>query len=326
MSPFHITRLPGPAGSVAELRIDVLDGLTAKHKTLAPKWLYDTRGSRLFEDITQLPEYYPTRTERALLSGHADQIAAATDAHTLIELGSGSAKKTSILLDALPHVHTYVPIDLSESALTQAGQALQQDRPRLHVHAVLADFTPPFELPDTPGPRLTAILGSTIGNLMPGERAELLAATCANMGPADALLMGVDLVKNEEQLLAAYDDTAGVTAEFNKNVLAVINRELRADFDPDAFIHVALWNADHERVEMRLRSRAAQSVRIPALDLFVDFAQDEELRTETAAKFREAGVRSELTAAGLALKHWWTDPTGGYGLALAVPGAKAAAR
>jgi L-histidine N-alpha-methyltransferase len=320
MSPFRITRTSGPAGSVTELRIDVLDGLTAKHKTLPPKWFYDTRGSQLFEDITELcPEYYPTRIERALLATHADKIAAATEARTLIELGSGASKKTRILLDALPQLHTYVPVDVSESALAQAGQALAHDRTDLLIRAVIGDFTPPFELPDTPGPRLTAFLGSTIGNLLPGERAEFLAALGAQMAPRDTLLLGVDLVKDEAQLVAAYDDAAGVTAQFNKNVLAVINRELRADFDLDAFTHVAVWNADHERVEMRLRSRSAQSVKIPALDLVVDFAEGEELRTETSAKFREEGVRSELAVAGMTLSHWWEDPDRLYGLALAVP-------
>jgi L-histidine N-alpha-methyltransferase len=319
MSPFHISRTLPAAGSVTALRIDVLDGLTSKHKTLPPKWFYDARGSQLFEDICELPEYYPTRTERALLTSHAGHIAAATGARTLCELGSGTSQKTRILLDAMPRLHTYVPVDVSESAITQAGQTLLRDRADLHIHAVIGDFTPPFDLPDTPGPRLTAFLGSTIGNLLPGERAEFLAAIRSQMAHQDALLLGMDLVKDEAQMVTAYNDAAGVTSDFNKNMLAVINRELRADFHLDAFSHIALWNGDYERVEMRLRSRTAQTVRIPALDLVVDFAEGEDLRTETSAKFREEAVRSELAMAGMTLTHWWTDPHRLYALALAVP-------
>lgn len=316
MSPFQITRTLPEDATEAALRADVLHGLTATPKTLPPKWFYDARGSELFEQITELPEYYPTRAEREILIDRAGEIAAAADARTLVELGSGSSEKTRHLLDALTGLHTYVPVDVSESALTQAGQALAAERPGLAVHALIADFTGELTLPDTPGPRLVAFLGGTIGNLLPEERAAFLAALRGLLAPGDTLLLGTDLVKDEEVLVRAYDDAAGVTAAFNKNVLAVVDRELGADFDADAFDHVALWDAGNEWIEMRLRSRTAQTVKIPALDLAVDFAAGEELRTEVSAKFRKEGVRAELAAAGLELARWWTDAAGRFALSL----------
>ncbi|MFJ9537478.1 L-histidine N(alpha)-methyltransferase [Streptomyces sp. NPDC101225] len=318
MSPFLLTRTLPEDATDAALRTDVQQGLTGTPKTLPPKWFYDARGSELFEQITELPEYYPTRAEREILIARATEIAAATGARTLIELGSGSSEKTRHLLDALTGLDTYVPVDVSESALTQAGQALVAERPDLRVHALIADFTAGLTLPDTPGPRLIAFLGGTIGNLLPAERAAFHAAIRSLLSPGDALLLGTDLVKDEKVLVRAYDDAAGVTAAFNKNVLTVVNRELRADFDPDAFDHVALWDSRDEWIEMRLRSRAAQTVKIHALDLAVDFADGEELRTEISAKFRRDGVRTELAAAGLDLTHWWTDEEGRFALSLSV--------
>ncbi|MGW6787800.1 L-histidine N(alpha)-methyltransferase [Streptomyces chartreusis] len=318
MSPFLLTRnLPEDATDAA-LRADVLKGLTGTPKTLPPKWFYDAQGSELFEKITELPEYYPTRAEREILVDRAGEIAAATGARTLVELGSGSSEKTRFLLDALTGLHTYVPVDVSESALTQAGQALIEERPGLDVHALIADFTGGMALPDTPGPRLVAFLGGTIGNLLPAERAGFLASVRALLSPGDALLLGTDLVKDERVLVEAYDDAAGVTAAFNKNVLTVIDRELGADFDPGAFEHVAVWDRDNEWIEMRLRSRTAQTVKVPALDLAVHFAAGEEMRTEVSAKFRRDGVRAELSAAGLELAHWWTDGQGRFALSLSV--------
>ncbi|MEV5311117.1 L-histidine N(alpha)-methyltransferase [Streptomyces sp. NPDC052610] len=318
MSPFLVTRtLPEDATSAA-LRADVLHGLTGNPKTLPPKWFYDARGSELFERITELTEYYPTRAEREILIDRAAEIASATGARTLVELGSGSSEKTRHLIDAFPGLRVYVPVDVSESALTQAGQALVAERPGLAVHALIADFTARLELPDTPGPRLVAFLGGTIGNLLPAERAEFLASVRALLSPGDALLLGTDLVKDEGVLVRAYDDAAGVTAAFNRNVLSVVNRELGADFDPDAFDHVALWDAERDWIEMRLRSRDAQTVKIPALDLAVEFTAGEELRTEVSAKFRQDGVRGELAAAGLELTHWWTDGGGRFALSLSV--------
>ncbi|MFE6199855.1 L-histidine N(alpha)-methyltransferase [Streptomyces sp. NPDC057838] len=318
MSPFHLTRTLPEDATDAALRADVHRGLTGRPKTLPPKWFYDAHGSDLFEEITGLPEYYPTRAEREILVARAGEIAAATRARTLVELGSGSSDKTRHLLDALTDVRTYVPVDVSASALTQAGQALAAERPGLEVHALIADFTAELTLPDTPGPRLVAFLGGTIGNLLPAERAAFLSSVRALLAPGDALLLGTDLVKDEEVLVRAYDDAAGVTAAFNKNVLTVINRELGADFEPGAFEHVALWDAGHEWIEMRLRSRTAQTVKVPALDLAVDFAAGEELRTEVSAKFRQEGVRAELSAAGLHLAHWWTDGAGRFALSLSV--------
>ncbi|MFF4585112.1 L-histidine N(alpha)-methyltransferase [Streptomyces sp. NPDC001388] len=316
MSPFQITRTLPEDATDAALRADVLQGLTTTPKTLPPKWFYDAHGSELFEQITELPEYYPTRAEREILRDRAGEIAAAARARTLVELGSGSSEKTRHLLDALTGLHTYVPVDVSDSALTQAGQALIAERPGLDVHALIADFTGELALPDTPGPRLLAFLGGTIGNLLPAERADFLGSLRALLAPGDALLLGTDLVKDERVLVRAYDDAAGVTAAFNKNVLTVVNRELGADFDPAAFDHVALWDARNEWIEMRLRSRTGQTVKIPALDLAVDFASGEELRTEVSAKFREEGVRAELAHAGLELTHWWTDRAGRFALSL----------
>ncbi|MET9871405.1 L-histidine N(alpha)-methyltransferase [Streptomyces sp. NPDC006386] len=318
MSPFHLTRTLPEDAAEAALRADVHRGLTHTPKTLPPKWFYDAHGSELFERITELPEYYPTRAEREILVARSGEIAAATGARTLVELGSGSSEKTRHLLDALTALHTYVPVDVSGSALTQAGQALAAERPGLDVHALIADFTAELTLPETPGPRLVAFLGGTIGNLLPAERAAFLASVRARLAPGDALLLGTDLVKDEGVLVRAYDDAAGVTAAFNKNVLTVINRELGADFEPGAFDHVALWDAEHEWIEMRLRSRTAQTVKVPALDLAVDFAAGEELRTEVSAKFRQEGVRAELFAAGLDLAHWWTDGAGRFALSLSV--------
>ncbi|GHH91670.1 L-histidine N(alpha)-methyltransferase [Streptomyces capillispiralis] len=316
MSPFLLTRTLPEDATGAALRADVRAGLTGSPKTLPPKWFYDAHGSELFERITALPEYYPTRAEREILLTRADEIAAASGARTLVELGSGSSEKTRYLIDALTGLRTYVPVDVSESALTLAGRALLAERPGLDVHALIADFTARLTLPDTPGPRLVAFLGGTVGNLLPAERAAFLASVRALLAPGDALLLGTDLVKDERVLVRAYDDAAGVTAAFNMNVLTVINRELDADFDPAAFEHVALWDAEREWIEMRLRSRTAQSVKIPALGLAVDFAAGEELRTEVSAKFRQEGVREELAAAGLEPARWWTDGEGRFALSL----------
>ena len=318
----------------ASLRADALAGLTATPKSLPPKWFYDAQGSALFEKITELPEYYPTRAERAILRAVAPEIAALTGATALVELGSGSSEKTRLLLSALRDAGTlrgYVPVDVSESALAAAGDALAAEYPGLAVHAVVADFENYLGLPSdagnnvasngdaAAGPRLVAFLGSTIGNMVPAEREVFLRRVRARLRPGDTFLLGTDLVKDPAVLVAAYDDSAGVTAAFNKNVLAVLNAELGADFDLDAFEHVAAWDAGREWIEMRLRATSAQSVRVADLGLTVEFAAGEEMRTEVSAKFRAAGVRSELAAAGLAMRSWWTDPDGQFGLSLAVP-------
>ncbi|WP_240135725.1 L-histidine N(alpha)-methyltransferase [Streptomyces sp. MUM 178J] len=320
MSTLKLTRTLPEDATDADLRADVLHGLTTTPKTLPPKWFYDARGSELFEEITRLPEYYPTRAEREILHSRATEIAAATQARTLVELGSGSSEKTRLLLDALTGLHTYVPVDVSESALHGAGHALLAERPGLHVHALIADFTRGLTLPDAPGPRLVAFLGGTIGNLLPEERAVFLRSVRALMSPGDALLLGADLVKEESVLVRAYDDDAGVTAAFNKNVLAVLARELDADVDPDDFDHVALWDPGNEWIEMRLRARSALTVKIRELDLAVPFEEGEELRTEVSAKFRREGLGAELETAGLELTGWWTDAAERFSLSLATVG------
>ena len=303
------------------LRADVRAGLTAQPKWLPPKWFYDARGSVLFEEITRLPEYYPTRAERQVLAAHAADLAGITGAKTLIELGSGSSEKTRLLLDALYATGTlgrFVPLDVSSTALAEATVALAAAYPGLHVYGVVADFTRHMEVLPAGDSRLVIFLGGTIGNLLPAERAEFLSSLRAVLQPGEWLLLGTDLVKDPEVLVRAYDDAAGVTAEFNRNVLHVINRELGADFDVAAFEHVALWDADQEWIEMRLRASRAATVRVPALDLEVTFEAGEELRTEISAKFRREGIATELAAAGFALRHWWTDPAGRFGVSLAV--------
>jgi L-histidine N-alpha-methyltransferase len=312
-----------PDGFLASaLRADALAGLTATPKTLSPKWFYDERGSELFEKITLLPEYYPTRAERAILRAASSEIAAATGAAVLVELGSGSSDKTRLLLDALRDGGTlrrYVPLDVSESALIAAANRLLVSYPGLSVTAVVSDFEEHLRLPAADGARLVAFLGSTIGNLLPAERVAFLARLRSGLGPGDALLLGTDLVKDPAVLVAAYDDPAGVTAAFNKNVLAVLNAELGADFDRDAFEHVAIWDPRAEWIEMRLRSHQDQRVTLPVIELAVDFAAGEEMRTEISAKFRRGGVEAELAEAGFAMRSWWTDADRQFGLSLSVP-------
>ncbi|MEV6781454.1 L-histidine N(alpha)-methyltransferase [Streptomyces sp. NPDC051098] len=317
MSPFLLTRTLPEDATDAALRADVLHGLTRTPKTLPPKWFYDARGSELFEEITRLAEYYPTRAEREILIDRSAEIAAVTKARTVVELGSGSSEKTRHLLEELNDLHSYVPVDVSESALRGAAEALLEDHPGLHVHALIADFTRGLALPGTPGPRLVAFLGGTIGNLLPAERAAFLSSVRSLLDPGDALLLGTDLVKDEDVLVRAYDDASGVTAAFNKNVLNVLARELGADVDPADFDHVARWDAQEEWIEMRLRARHALSVKIPELDLVVAFEEGEEMRTEVSAKFRQEGVRTELAAAGMELTNWWTDREGRFALSLA---------
>ncbi|MEV4627001.1 L-histidine N(alpha)-methyltransferase [Micromonospora sp. NPDC049523] len=290
------------------LREDVRTGLTAQPKWLPPKWFYDARGSELFEEITRLPEYYPTRTERAILAEHATEVARTTGAKTLIELGSGSSEKTRLLLDAFTRhggLGTFVPLDVSISALRQSTAEIAEAYPGLRVRGLVGDFTHQLDRLPTGGSRLVAFLGGTIGNLLPAERAEFLRSMRDALESDDWLLLGVDLVKDPAVLVPAYDDAAGVTAEFNRNVLSVINRELGADFDPAAFEHVALWDPEHEWIEMRLRARRPSRVRV--LDLDVDFAEGEEMRTEVSAKFRPEGVTAELDSAGFLVRRCWTD-------------------
>jgi L-histidine N-alpha-methyltransferase len=302
------------------LRQDVTEGLTAEPKRLPPKWFYDERGSELFEEITRLQEYYPTRRERAILTKRAPDIAAVTGARTLVELGAGSGEKTRLLLDALAGtLKTYVPVDVSGEFLADAADQIALDHPGLTVHAVVADYERHLHLLPTGPKRLLVFLGGTIGNMIPAERIGFLGGVRATMSDGDALLLGADLVKDPGRLVRAYDDARGVTADFNKNVLRVINRKLGADFVLEAYDHVALWDAENEWIEMRLRSLADQKVRIEALDLEVRFAEGEEMRTEISAKFRRERLADELAHASLALDQWWTDPAGDFSLSLARP-------
>ncbi|MFB9187064.1 L-histidine N(alpha)-methyltransferase [Dactylosporangium sucinum] len=305
---------------IAALRADARAGLTSTPKWLPPKYFYDARGSALFEQITRLPEYYPTRAERSILDTRAASIATITGAKTLVELGSGSSEKTRLLLDALREHGTlgaFIPLDVSAAALREAVVALRTDYPDLHVRGVVADFVEHLDLLPHAGGRLVAFLGGTIGNFTPEERTPFLSTLRAQLETGEWFLLGADLVKDPAILVPAYDDAQGVTAEFNRNVLHVLNDALAADFDPSTFTHVALWDPAAEWIEMRLRSTRDQSVHLPALDLTVHFSAGEEMRTEVSAKFRPAGLREELSEAGFSLRHWWTDEQSRFGVALA---------
>ena len=302
----------------AALAADVRAGLTATPKELPPKWFYDDRGSDLFDQITRLPEYYPTRAERSILDAHAGDIAAATGADTLVELGSGTSEKTRVLLDSLARAGTlgrFVPFDVSEQTLRDAATSIAAEYGVL-VHAVVGDFEHHLDRIPAGGRRVVAFLGGTIGNFLPDARTRFLRAIADGLGPDDSLLLGTDLVKDRGRLVAAYDDAAGVTAAFNKNVLLVVNQRLDADFDPDRFEHVARFDEQHEWIEMRLRTPEATHVCVGALDLAVEFAAGEEMRTEISAKFTRARVEQVMDGAGLRLEHWWTDPAGDFALSL----------
>ncbi|MDX6665897.1 MAG: L-histidine Nalpha-methyltransferase [Solirubrobacteraceae bacterium] len=308
-------------GAERTLAEDVLDGLTKPFKELPPKHFYDARGSELFDRICELPEYYPTRTERAILTTHAAEMIDLTQAGELVELGSGSADKTRVLLDAMAEaglLRRYVPIDVSEIALRESAARLIDEYPGMQVHGLVGDFERHLDrLPEPLGNRLMCFLGGTLGNFTPGIRRRFLRGLGRHLGPGGHLLLGVDLVKDPRVIEAAYNDSAGVTADFNRNVLGVVNRELRADFDLDAFEHVAFYDTEHEWVEMRLRARSAQTVRVQALDLTVNFAAREELRTEISAKFTPERLEGDLRAAGLEPAGWFTDADLRFAVALA---------
>lgn len=310
------------ASAADELAQDALSGLTATPKSLPPRWFYDARGSQLFEQITGLPEYYPTRTERQILQAHADDIATAARVDTVIELGSGSSTKTQLLLDAWQRagcLRRIVTVDVSASALAEAARTLEQRYPEAELQPVRADFTRHLDGLATTGRTAVVFLGSTIGNLDPAQRQLFLRSVRHSLGPDDVLLLGTDLVKPVEVLLPAYDDAAGVTAEFNLNVLRVLNRELDGDLPLEAFSHRAVWNPAQERIEMRLRANRAVDAELSAIGMAVHFDQGEELLTEISAKFRRAGITAELASAGLRLSHWWTDPADYFALSLSGP-------
>jgi L-histidine N-alpha-methyltransferase len=312
------------ADAAATMRRDVRAGLLTDPKELAPKYFYDERGSQLFEQITELPEYYPTRAERSILAERSDEIvAAAGQPRTLVELGSGSAAKTRHLLSAMRDagcLRTYVPVDISEEITHETAEALVGEYPGLAVRGIVCDFENDLErIADGEGSRLVAFLGGTIGNLYPEPRRDFLTRLAGLMGPGDRLLLGTDLVKAHDRLEAAYDDASGVTAEFNKNVLAVLNRELGADFDLDAFEHIAIYDAGEARMDIRLRSLEEQTIRVEGLEMDVSFARGEEMRTEISSKFTYERLSEVYKEAGLAISGWFTDADCDYALSLARP-------
>ena len=313
--------LLAPSAYLDALRHDVHAGLTATPKSLPPKYFYDARGSDLFDEITRLPEYYPTRAETEILERHAADIARLTRCESLVELGSGTSAKTRLLLSALINEGTlreFVPFDVDPAVLSQASTALGLEYPALAVAPVVGDFELHLDaLPRDAGRRVIAFLGSTIGNLEPPQRAVFLRSVAAVLRPGDAFLLGIDLVKDAGRLQRAYDDDAGVTAEFNRNVLVVVNRELGADFDVHSFEHIARWDTEQEWIEMRLRSSRAQRVTVTDLGLTIEFAEGEQMRTEISAKFRSHGVARELAAAGMVSERFWTDAAGDFALTLA---------
>jgi L-histidine Nalpha-methyltransferase len=307
-------------GPLAGLAVDARMGLSAPFKELPPKYFYDERGSILFEEITRLPEYYPTRAERAILDRHGEEVVAAAEPSTLMELGSGSALKTRRLLDAMRDagsLEAYVPVDISEEITRHTAGQLVEEYPGLRVHGVICDYETHLErVPREPG-GLIAFLGGTIGNFQPQIRRSFLARIASLMYPEDRFLLGTDLVKDRDRLEAAYNDSAGVTAEFNKNVLQVLNRELGADFDPAAFVHLAFWDELNSWIDIRLRSLARQTVTIPTLGMEVEFADGEEMRTEISAKFTRDQLEAVYREVGLEIVDWWTDPEDLFALSLA---------
>jgi L-histidine Nalpha-methyltransferase len=317
-SAFGYTDLLPASYFQAALRSDIRKGLGLRQKRTSPVWFYDETGSALYEQICELPEYYQYRTEHAILSQYAGAIADRTRARTLVELGSGASTKTKVLLNALT-LDRYVPIDVSESALRVASSQIAGEYPRLTVQALRADFNDAFTLPEVHGSKIIVFMGSTIGNYRHSARARFLHRLRQAMGPDDALLLGADLIKPVTELLPAYDDSAGVSAQFSKNLLQVLNRELQADFDPDSFEHVASWDSSEQCIEMRLRSTRDQVVSIPALGLRVAFQQGEDWITETSAKFSPQQLRTELAAADLAVTESWTDRAARFSVSLALP-------
>lgn len=312
----------GPDDLRRALEHDVRVGLTAEKKWLPPMWFYDDEGSRLFDEITRLPEYYPTRAEAEILTDHADAIAERSRPDTLVELGSGTSDKTRILLEALRRegsITRFVPFDVSEQIMVEAAESISAQWPGLEVHAITGDFHRHLDRIPRGGRRLIAFLGGTIGNLMPDERARFLASVANTCGSEDRLLLGTDLVKSKDRLIAAYDDAQGVTAAFNLNVLNVLNSELGGDFDPTQFEHRAVWDPDHEWIEMRLRSRKDQEVFLKAVDLDLHFDEGEEIRTEISSKFTRQRLEADLTRGGFESEMAWTDNAGDFLLTLARP-------
>jgi dimethylhistidine N-methyltransferase len=314
MSAISLPKLPSIASS--PVAVEVLNGLTDHPKTLSPWLFYDQAGSQLFEKITELPEYYVTRTERQILADHAEEIVTAAAGGrdlSMIELGAGTATKTGLLLNAAVGLQgsvTYYPIDVSESALEEARIRLEAELPEVTVEPIVADYTEGMRQngASRTGRKLVLYIGSSIGNFSPADALEILRGVRAQLLPGDSLLLGTDMVKNVDTLLAAYDDAAGVTARFNMNVLVRINRELEANFNPKLFRHRARWNEQHSRIEMHLESLLSQKVALRALDMEVRFARGETIHTENSYKFTDDRVAGLLKRAGFKLRQQWTDP------------------
>jgi L-histidine Nalpha-methyltransferase len=322
MTRLQLDRHLPPDLLINAVRADAREGLTAPQKQIPSKWLFDSKGSELWGKITRLPEYYPFSTERDILQVVADEIAATTQACSIIELGSGFADKIMILLGALRRagtIRTYTSIDISELALMAAGSRLIAEYPDLSVRAVLADFETQAEIIaayDYPSPRLILFLGGTIGQLMPGQRAEFLRSLHNVFRQGDMLLLGVDLVKDPAELMTAYNDSAGVSTAFNKNLLAVLNAQVGADFNLDTFDYVVTWDDEAERLAMWEQSRIDQAVRLSEIDLSVELEAGERIWTAISTKFRRDGIETELDAGGFSPDRWWTDPNGRYALSL----------
>jgi L-histidine Nalpha-methyltransferase len=311
-----------PEAMRSRMRADALRGLQDAQKSIPPVWFYDERGSRLFEEITQLPEYYPTRAERALLEHHAPAIAELAKADTLVELGAGACDKTRVLLAALREAGTltrYVPFDVSHEFLRAAAATLSEEFGRLDIHLVIGDFHHHLAEIPSEGRRLIAFLGGTIGNLDSAQRSRFLFDLNCTMSSDDSLLLGTDLVKDPARLVAAYDDAAGVTADFNRNVLHVLNEQLGGNFDPAGFRHVALWNEDEQWIEMRLRAEEATEVSLAEAGITVRFDEGEDLLTEISSKFTPERVGEELAEAGFAVEGMWGADRGEFLLTLAHP-------
>jgi L-histidine Nalpha-methyltransferase len=316
-----------PEAAQTPVGAEVYEGLTARPKTLSPWLFYDEEGSRLFEAITELPEYYPTRTERAIFARYADEILAAAAKGgnetqlTMIELGAGTATKTGLLLEAAVRRQgavNYLAIDVSESALSEARQRIEAQIPGVTVASRVADYTGGMEeIPADGKRRMVLYIGSSIGNFEPGDALHLLRDVRRQLAPGDRLLLGADHVKERSALVRAYDDEAAVTAAFNKNVLKRINRELGGDFNPRLFRHRARWNHEHSRIEMHLESLIAQRVTIAALEMEVKFARGETIHTENSYKFTGTGVFSLLERAGFGMTRLWTDEREWFGVYLA---------
>lgn len=320
-----VSVLLDPAWANSSLVEDVRRGFASHPRALPPKWLYDDVGSELFDEITRLPEYYPFNCEHTILTDHAEEIAAASGATTLVELGSGTSEKTRILLDAFAAAGTlqcFAPVDVSEATLRTAAEQISVRYPGVQVEAVVGDFTLHLaHLPRYPhtggGRRMVAFLGGTIGNLYREERAAFLGALADVLEPGDSLLLGTDLVKSADRLIAAYNDEAGVTEQFVLNSLRVLNRELGADFDLDGFSYIPFWDAHMERMDLRLRAEMPQRVTIPGADLVLDLASGEEIRVEISTKFRVSSIAAELETAGFGITRVWTDEDGDFALTLA---------